>query len=184
MLICRLLFSILLISSSPGLAAPVTVALSGEITAVLGPEPVGGVAVGDPFGFDITYESTAIAGSGNETLFFDGISLTDASVLLTVGSESFDETSNGGGTSTLSFEDGHLVGYNYRGAQFSPASGAQYFLFLEDGLFTQHFSVLPLGVMETQVTGTMPIPEPTTALLLGLGLAGLSMRRRATTDTP
>ena len=154
-------------------------ALSGEIAAVLGPEPVGGVAVGDPFGFDITYESTAITGSGNETLFFDGFILTDASLLLTVGSESFDETSNAGNISSLSFEDGSLVGYNYRLVPFFPASGAEYFLFLEDGLFTQELSTLPFGVMETQVTGTMPIPEPTTALLVGLGLVGLSMRRRS-----
>ena len=176
--ISRLVFFIFLISSSPVLAAPITVALSGEIVSVLGPEPVGGVAVGDLFGFDITYESTAITGSGNETLFFDGFSLTDASLVLTVGSESFDETSNGGAISSLSFEDGRLVGYNYRLVSFLPASGAEYFLFLEDGLFTQQFSTLPLGVLETQVGGTIPIPEPVTALLFGLGLIGFSMRRR------
>jgi len=102
--------------------------------------------------------------------------LSDASVALTVGSEGFDETGNGGSISSLSFKDGR---HNYRLVSLVPVSGAENLLFLEDGLFTQQLSTLPLGVLETQVTEATSIPEPTTALLVGLGETALAARRGA-----
>ena len=155
-----------------GIAGLVAIPSIGESQAC----SVGGVAVGDSFGFEITYESMAIIGPGKETLFFDGLSLSDASVALTVGSEGFDETGNGGSISSLSFKDGR---HNYRLVSFVPVPGAENLLFLEDGLFTQQLSTLPLGVLETEITEATSVPELTTALLVGLGETALAARRGA-----
>jgi hypothetical protein len=178
---------------APAAASPITWSLTGTVSS----SSVSGISVGDPASMLLTFDSSAIDVEPSPScgLYVGAILSATAnfgSQAFTAGPGGGIEVSDGSGAvAACGITPGNVSAYTYRA--FSTVSLIAFF---ENGLVPSDALLLappPLALFDSGLRVILPsggtaiaeiqaarvIPEPGTLVLIGLGLAGSTMRRAA-----